>query len=113
CRARAPGQGAEQYHYRDDHLFTCRELPGGAKFYWAWSGSGKTARAIRHWSSLPGLSREYIWQDGGRVTVRHEDGAEEHWRHDPETARLLEQTGADGATTRYEYDARGNLVALT
>ncbi|UWX93372.1 DUF6531 domain-containing protein [Enterobacter mori] len=113
CLARAPGQEAERYHYRDDHLFTCRELPGGAKFYWAWSGSGKTARAIRHWSSLPGLSREYIWQTGGRVTVRHEDGAEEHWRHDPDTARLLEQTGADGATTRYDYDTRGNLVSLT
>ncbi|MBS7443883.1 hypothetical protein KIF87_16335 [Enterobacter sp. 120016] len=52
-------------------------------------------------------------QASGRVTVRHEDGAEEHWRHDPETARLLEQTGADGATTRYEYDTRGNLVSLT
>ncbi|MCS5456843.1 DUF6531 domain-containing protein [Enterobacter asburiae] len=110
CLARAPGQEAERYHYRDDHLFTCRELPGGAKFYWAWSGSGKQARAVRHWSSLPGLSREYIWQAGGRVTVRHEDGAEEHWRHDPETARLLEQTGADGATTRYEYDGYGNRI---
>ncbi|MCO7509287.1 hypothetical protein NJH77_08480 [Serratia fonticola] len=59
---------AERYQYRDDYVFSLRQLAGGAEFYWEWQGEGKQARAMRHWSNLPNLDHVLWDEQPGAVT---------------------------------------------
>ncbi|MEG1466936.1 MAG: RHS repeat-associated core domain-containing protein [Hafnia sp.] len=114
CAAINAAGETERYAYRDDYLFTLRQLAGGAEFYWEWDGQGKSARAIRHWSNLPNLDRSYQWDiPNGCVTVCYEDGNQEVWQHDIRTARLLKSITADGGTTENHYGTQGELLSTT
>lgn len=114
CAATNAGGETERYEYREDNLFTRRQLAGGAEFYWEWEGVGKSARAVRHWSNLPHLERRYQWDiPNGCVTVCYEDGSQEVWQHDIHTARLLKNITADGAVTENHYGTQGELLSTT
>lgn len=104
----------ERYEYRPDYVFEKRTLAGGAEFYWQWEGEGKQVRAVRHWSNLPNLDRRYAWDTAkGEVTVIYEDGSQEVWQHDKETARLTRSVTPDGAVTEKRYGKRGELLEET
>lgn len=106
-----PAGEAERYEYRDDYVFSKRVLGGGAEFYWEWEGEGKASRAIRHWSNLPNLDRRYVWDTAaGEVTIVYEDGSEEVWKHDKDTARQIKQVTASGAVTEKHYGEQGELL---
>ncbi|WP_337050245.1 hypothetical protein, partial [Serratia fonticola] len=69
---------AERYQYRDDYVFSLRQLAGGAEFYWEWQGEGKQTRAVRHWSNLPNFDQRFLWDEQpGAVTLVHQDGSRE------------------------------------
>lgn len=106
-----PAEETEHYEYREDYVFNKRVLAGGAEFYWEWEGEGKHARAVRHWSNLPNLDRRYLWDiAAGEVTVVYEDGSQEVWKHDKDTARQIKQVTASGAVTEKVYGERGELL---
>ncbi|KPG75665.1 DUF6531 domain-containing protein, partial [Pseudomonas libanensis] len=123
---------SERYRYDDQHVIVERQLAGGASFFWAWEGSGKAARCVRHWASFSQMDTRYAWGDDGRVTVHNADGSQEVYVHD-DRARLVQRIDPDGAqhfksyddqgrltveqdplgaVTAYQYDEAGRLVAL-
>ncbi|MBK3460239.1 RHS repeat-associated core domain-containing protein [Pseudomonas haemolytica] len=131
CATNAVGE-SERYRYDDQHVIVERQLAGGASFFWAWEGSGKAARCVRHWASFSQMDTRYVWGDDGRVTVHNADGSQEVYVHD-DRARLVQRidpAGAQhfksyddkgrltveqdplGAVTAYQYDEAGRLVAL-
>ncbi|HHQ6628312.1 TPA: RHS repeat-associated core domain-containing protein, partial [Serratia fonticola] len=105
---------AERYQYRDDYVFSLRQLAGGAEFYWEWQGEGKQARAVRHWSNLPNFDQRFLWDEQpGAVTLVHQDGSRETWQHDTRFRRLIKKVDPDGATHLNEYGERGELLSET
>ncbi|MBI6583771.1 RHS domain-containing protein [Pseudomonas synxantha] len=131
CATNAVGE-SERYRYDDQHVILERQLAGGASFFWAWEGSGKAARCVRHWASFSQMDTRYAWGDDGRVTVHNADGSQEVYVHD-DRARLVQRIDPDGAqhfksyddqgrltveqdplgaVTAYQYDEAGRLVAL-
>lgn len=111
--ANAAGE-TERYQYREDHVFSLRQLAGGAEFYWEWQGEGKLARAVRHWSNLPNFDQHYLWdEEPGAVTVVHQDGSRETWQHDTRYRRLLKKVDPDGAVHLHTYGERGELLSET
>ncbi|QKJ61136.1 hypothetical protein [Serratia fonticola] len=46
--------------YRDNHVFSLRQLSGGVEFYLEWQEEGKQARTVRHWSNLPNLEKRFL-----------------------------------------------------
>ncbi|AZE69565.1 RHS repeat-associated core domain-containing protein [Pseudomonas synxantha] len=131
CATNAVGE-SERYRYDDQHVIVERQLAGGASFFWAWEGSGKAARCVRHWASFSQMDTRYAWGDDGRVTVHNADGSQEVYVHD-DRARLVQRIDPDGAqhfksyddqgrltveqdplgaVTAYQYDEAGRLVAL-
>jgi RHS repeat-associated protein len=105
---------AERYQYRDDYVFSLRQLAGGAEFYWEWQGEGKQARAVHHWSNLPNFDQRFLWDEQpGAVTLVHQDGSRETWQHDTRFRRLIKKVDPDGATHLNEYGERGELLSET
>ncbi|WP_262416921.1 RHS repeat-associated core domain-containing protein [Pseudomonas sp. P867] len=108
CATNAVGE-SERYRYDDQHVIVERQLAGGASFFWAWEGSGKAARCVRHWASFSQMDTRYAWGDDGRVTVHNADGSQEVYVHD-DRARLVQRIDPDGAQHFKSYDAKGRLT---
>ncbi|MDT3233503.1 type IV secretion protein Rhs, partial [Pseudomonas sp. rhizo25] len=108
CATNAVGE-SESYRYDDQHVILERQLAGGASFFWAWEGSGKAARCVRHWASFSQMDTRYAWGDDGRVTVHNADGSQEVYVHD-ERARLVQRIDPDGAQHFKSYDKKGRLT---
>ncbi|WP_025122952.1 MULTISPECIES: DUF6531 domain-containing protein, partial [unclassified Serratia (in: enterobacteria)] len=105
---------AERYQYREDYVFSLRQLAGGAEFYWEWQGEGKQVRTVRHWSNLPNFDQRFLWDEQpGAVTVVHQDGSRETWQHDTRFRRLVKKVDPDGAIHSNEYGERGELLSET
>ncbi|WP_338476783.1 RHS repeat-associated core domain-containing protein [Pseudomonas khavaziana] len=108
CATNAVGE-SERYRYDDQHVIVERQLAGGASFFWAWEGSGKAARCVRHWASFSQMDTRYAWGDDGRVTVHNADGSQEVYVHD-QCARLVQRIDPDGAQHFKSYDDKGRLT---
>ncbi|QOY73576.1 RHS repeat protein [Pseudomonas sp. OST1909] len=108
CATNAVGE-SERYRYDDQHVILERQLAGGASFFWAWEGSGKAARCVRHWASFSQMDTRYAWGDDGRVTVHNVDGSQEVYVHD-DRARLVQRIDPDGAQHFKSYDKKGRLT---
>ncbi|MBK3461538.1 RHS repeat-associated core domain-containing protein [Pseudomonas haemolytica] len=108
CATNAVGE-SEGYRYDDQHVIVERQLAGGASFFWAWEGSGKAARCVRHWASFSQMDTRYAWGDDGRVTVHNADGSQEVYVHD-DRARLVQRIDPDGAQHFKSYDEKGRLT---
>uniref|UniRef100_UPI002ABD88DF DUF6531 domain-containing protein n=1 Tax=Paraburkholderia sp. J67 TaxID=2805435 RepID=UPI002ABD88DF len=116
-----------------DGLMTMHTLPGGLQCFYAWQGTGRAARVVRHWTddgeayafdADPEQRAVTIKDQLGRVTrwTWNEDrqplsytDAEGHvWRFEWNPLRqLLSATDPAGHTTRFEYDDRGRQIART
>nr|WP_306958621.1 RNase A-like domain-containing protein [Pseudomonas synxantha] len=108
CATNAVGE-SERYRYDEQHVIVERQLAGGASFFWAWEGSGKAARCVRHWASFSQMDTRYAWADDGRVTVHNADGSQEVYVHD-DRARLVQRIDPDGAQHFKSYDEKGRLT---
>ncbi|KTC50058.1 type IV secretion protein Rhs, partial [Pseudomonas fluorescens ABAC62] len=100
---------SEVYRYDDQHVILERGLAGGASFFWAWEGSGKAARCVRHWASFAQMDTRYVWGDDGSVVVHNADGSQEVYVHD-DRARLVQRIDPDGAEHFKSYDDKGRLT---
>ncbi|PXY93999.1 hypothetical protein DKK76_11545, partial [Frischella perrara] len=107
-----PANEIERYHYREDYVFSQRQLAGGAVFNWEWEGEGKAVRALRHWSNLPNTEIRYQWDDAtGTSQATYADGSTEIWVHDKNTARQVKYISPTGATVEKQYGESGELLA--
>ncbi|WP_422527052.1 RHS repeat-associated core domain-containing protein [Serratia fonticola] len=103
----------EHYRYRDDHVILCRTLAGGAEFHWEWQGEGKDVRCLRQYGNFGQLDTRYHWDEASHsVTLTHQDGSQQRYRHSAQALLLLEKN-ADGAETHYEYNDDGACVRVT
>ncbi|WP_411705409.1 RHS repeat-associated core domain-containing protein [Edaphovirga cremea] len=103
----------EQYQYRDDHVILCRTLAGGAEFHWTWQGEGKQVRCLRQHGNFGQLDTQYHWDEASHsVTLTHQDGSQQRYRHSAQAQLLLEKN-ADGAETHYQYNDDGACVRVT
>ncbi|UAN62452.1 RHS repeat-associated core domain-containing protein [Serratia sp. JSRIV006] len=103
----------EHYRYRDDHVILCRTLAGGAEFHWEWQGEGKDVRCLRQYGNFGQLDTRYHWDEASHsVTLTHQDGSQQRYRHSAQALLLLEKN-ADGAETHYEYNDDGACIRVT
>ncbi|CAN7618777.1 DUF6531 domain-containing protein [Trinickia sp. LjRoot230] len=126
------GHTTRRFAY-EQGLMTAHTLPGGLQCGYAWQGTGKDARVIRHWTDD---GEAYVFDaDVDRRTVAvtdqlgrvtrcewNEDGqptaftnAEGHvWRLEWNALRqLLSCTDPTGGVTRFSYDRLGRLTERT
>jgi YD repeat-containing protein len=102
-------------------------LPGGLQCFYAWQGTGRDARVVRHWTDdgeayvfeadldqrevaiTDQLGRVTCWAwNQDRQPTRYVDAQGHAWRFEWNAQRqLLSATDPAGHTTRFEYDERG------
>ncbi|MBN3723569.1 type IV secretion protein Rhs [Burkholderia sp. Ac-20379] len=120
------GHVARRFGY-EHGLMTRHTLPGGLRSFYAWSGTGRDARVVRHWTDdgeaytfdadlddrmvsitdQLGRVTRWTWNED-RQPTSHTDAEGHVWRMEWNNRRqLLSTTDPAGNTTRFEYDEKG------
>ncbi len=103
-----------------------RTLPDGASEYWDYDAEGNLARHLSPGGSLTrydygpfdqpvamtgpdGVCTEFVYDHGLRLTSVRRAGLT--WSYGYDGARLVAETDWNGATSRYGYDAAGQLTS--
>ncbi|MGF6642282.1 RHS repeat-associated protein [Paraburkholderia sp. GAS82] len=124
------GQIVRRFAY-DNGLMVRQTLPGGLQSFYAWQGTGRDARVVRHWTddgeeyvfdAEPEHREVTITDQLGRVTrwtwnadrqpTHYKDAEGHEWQFEWNAQRqLVSTTDPAGHTTRFEYDERGRQTA--
>lgn len=116
------------------HLLTQETDRNGLSFYFTYDGLGEDAWCTRTWgeggiydhvlrydkqnkrtfvTNSRGFTTQYHMNVAGAVeAVINPLGGEARFAYDPETLALIGETDANGRTTAYTRDARGNLTQI-
>ncbi|MBN3787292.1 type IV secretion protein Rhs [Burkholderia sp. Ac-20353] len=111
----------------ENGLMTEHTLPGGLRCFYAWQGTGRNARVVRHWTDdgeaytfdadldkravtitdQLGRVTRWTWNEDQQPTS-HTDAEGHVWRFEWNAMRqLVSATDPAGHTTKFEYDERG------
>ncbi|HLT40527.1 MAG TPA: DUF6531 domain-containing protein, partial [Enhygromyxa sp.] len=129
-----PSNHAWTFEYVD-HLLVRETERDGSSYYFAYDGLGDDAWCVRTWGDDGRLTRELTYDKAGHVTavtdglghqtlyrmnelglvvaVTDARGATTSYEYDPRHLARTVERDPDGAERRFEYDARGNIVAVT
>ncbi|WP_133648435.1 RHS repeat-associated core domain-containing protein [Paraburkholderia flava] len=123
------GQTTRRFAY-EHGLMTSHVLPGGLQCFYAWQGTGKEARVVRHWTDdgesyvfdadverrtvtvTDQLGRVMRWEwNEDRQPTACTDAEGHVWRLEWNDLRqLVSATDPNGGVTRFKYDDLGRLV---
>lgn len=104
-------QTRRQFAYRDG-LMAEHRVPGGLRCQYEWSGEGKDARVIKHWTDDGEAYSFHYDLVGCTTTVADQIGRVSHWAWS-EDKQPTAYTDPEGHVWRYEWNQNRQLVSLT